>query len=64
MTDLSSPRMSVRTLSAVALTLGSLGLLGNSAALAAEVDAAIPSTSQLAGCLAIFRALDPILWPT
>lgn len=54
MTDLSSPRMSVRTLSAVALTLGSLGLLGNSAALAAEVDAAIPeyeSTSGVSGNL-------------
>jgi phosphate transport system substrate-binding protein len=46
--------MSVRTLSAVALTLGSLGLLGNSAALAAEVDAAIPeyeSTSGVSGNL-------------
>lgn len=54
MTHLSSPRMSVRTLSAVALTLGSLGLLGNSAALAAEVDAAIPeyeSTSGVSGNL-------------
>lgn len=54
MTDLSSPRMSVRTLSAFALTLGSLGLIGNSAALAAEVDAAIPeyeSTSGVSGNL-------------
>jgi len=54
MTHLSSPRMSVRTLSAVALTLGSLGLLGSSAALAAEVDAAIPeyeSTSGVSGNL-------------
>jgi phosphate transport system substrate-binding protein len=46
--------MSVRTLSAFALILGSLGLLGNSAALAAEVDAAIPeyeSTSGVSGNL-------------
>jgi phosphate transport system substrate-binding protein len=46
--------MSVRTLSAFALTLGSLGLIGNSAALAAEVDAAIPeyeSTSGVSGNL-------------
>ena len=54
MTDLSSPRMSVRALGAFALTLGSLGLVGNSAALAAEVDAAIPeyeSTSGVSGNL-------------
>lgn len=54
MTDLTSPSVFTRAPAAAALILGSLGLLGSPAALAAEVDSAIPeyeSTSGVSGNL-------------